>query len=253
MGAAMNAQFRLDPSAELYSWPPLAPVQPHYRCVARAVVPRQVNVGAAVASLAIVAGAFASLLYVSDEPEPAPPVVRPMMIIEMRDLQPPPRQPEPKAVKATRTKKPLSAPPSPPMVLQPSLSAIDAPAMPAIAAVSVPQAGPPGPAPAAPVVGPPAGEAAGLSDLSARMISAEPPRYPVQSRRLLEQGTVVLAVLLATNGSVMEIQVARSSGFDRLDEAALRAVRRWRWMPAFHDGNPVLVRGVVTIPFVLKT
>jgi periplasmic protein TonB len=48
------------------------------------------------------------------------------------------------------------------------------------------------------------------------------------------------------------VSVARSSGFDRLDKAALDAVRRWRWSPTLRDGAPVSVRGTVDIPFVLQ-
>lgn len=103
--------------------------------------------------------------------------------------------------------------------------------------------GPPAPA------GPPAPVSRG--DLSSSMIHAPPPRYPYESRRKREQGTVVLAVTLATDGTVEDIRVARSSGHRRLDEAALGAVRKWRWSPTMRDGQPVRVRGTVEIPFVL--
>ena len=53
------------------------------------------------------------------------------------------------------------------------------------------------------------------------MISATPPRYPEMSRRLHEQGTVYLSVLVGTDGAVSEISVSRSSGSARLDKAAL--------------------------------
>jgi protein TonB len=62
-------------------------------------------------------------------------------------------------------------------------------------------------------------------DLSSSMIHAPPPRYPRESRRRHEQGTVLLAVLLATDGSVETLRIARSSGYRRLDEAALDAVQ----------------------------
>ena len=91
-----------------------------------------------------------------------------------------------------------------------------------------------------------------VSDLSVRMTSGSPPRYPMESRRKREQGTVVLSLTLGLDGRVANISVARSSGFDRLDQAALSAVRKWRWAPLIQDGKPVLMRGVVEIPFVLK-
>jgi protein TonB len=90
------------------------------------------------------------------------------------------------------------------------------------------------------------------SDLGATMISARPPVYPMESRRKHEQGTVVLMLMLDTEGRVADIRVERSSGHDRLDRAALSAVRQWRWSPTVRDGVPVAVRGLVEIPFVLK-
>lgn len=101
----------------------------------------------------------------------------------------------------------------------------------------------PAPAPAAPVA---------RDDLSSSMIHAPPPRYPHESRRKREQGTVVLAVTLGTDGSVEDIRIARSSGYSRLDDAALGAVRKWRWSPTLSGGVAVRVRGTVEIPFVLR-
>jgi len=110
------------------------------------------------------------------------------------------------------------------------------------------QAAPPSvnPAPA------PAPSIVDASDLGTRMISGDPPRYPRESRRKREQGTVMLSVTLDTGGRVAEISVAQSSGYRRLDHAALEAVRRWRWAPAQRDGIAVMMRGVVPIPFILQ-
>lgn len=127
---------------------------------------------------------------------------------------------------------------APPMV-QPAAVALSAPALPV--------AQPAAPAPAPPA--PPAAVQNG--DLGTRILSAPPPRYPVQSRRRREQGTVELLLTLAQDGSVETIAISRSSGFARLDDAALGAVRRWRWEPTVQAGAPVKVRGIVAIPFVL--
>ncbi|TVV70453.1 energy transducer TonB [Sphingomonas solaris] len=89
-------------------------------------------------------------------------------------------------------------------------------------------------------------------DLSTKLVSGKPPRYPIESRRHKEQGTVVLRLTLGLDGGVEAISVAQSSGFDRLDQAALDAVRRWRWSPTVQGGQPVQVRGMVPIPFVLQ-
>ena len=99
-------------------------------------------------------------------------------------------------------------------------------------------------APAAPVT---------VDNLDERMIEGKPPRYPMESRRKREQGTVLLRLLIGLDGRVAQASVAESSGFDRLDQAALQAVRGWRWQPMVRDGTTVEVRGVMPIPFVLKT
>ena len=90
------------------------------------------------------------------------------------------------------------------------------------------------------------------ADLAGTMIAAKPPKYPIESRRQQEQGTVVLNVLVGTAGTVVDISIAKSSGFERLDKAALAAVRGWRWSPTLRNGQPVMVKGYVDIPFVLK-
>lgn len=172
-------------------------------------------------------------------------------MLEMPRQPPPPARPTPQPQELHKTPPPISEVVAPvPQVVTPTpapavfVTETAAPPRPAPAAASAE------PAPAAPPA-PPAPVAAG--DLSAKMLSAKPPSYPLESRRLREQGTVVLAVLLATDGRVEDISVAHSSGFDRLDHAALSAVRSWRWSPLMHGGEAVMVRGMVTIPFVLRT
>ncbi|MFT3964816.1 MAG: TonB family protein [Sphingobium sp.] len=112
------------------------------------------------------------------------------------------------------------------------------------------------PAPPSAVSAPPAPPAPPsimqASDLGSRMVSGKPPRYPVESRRKHEQGTVVLMLILGVDGKVSSIAVNQSSGFARLDDAALDAVRKWRWEPIVRNGQPVMVKGLVEIPFVLQ-
>ena len=62
------------------------------------------------------------------------------------------------------------------------------------------------------------------------------PHYPRQSRRLGEQGRVLLSVLVLADGTLGAVHLKRSSGFKRLDEAALRCVKRWRFKPATRAG-----------------
>ena len=59
-----------------------------------------------------------------------------------------------------------------------------------------------------------------------------PPQYPAESRKLREEGVVLLKVAVTAAGRAADVQLQRSSGHSRLDEAALRAVRRWEFKPA---------------------
>lgn len=79
-----------------------------------------------------------------------------------------------------------------------------------------------------------------------------PPEYPASSRRNAEQGTVRLAVEITALGTVAGVEVARSSGHPALDEAARRAVARWRFEPAMRDGVPVSATAQIAITFRLQ-
>ena len=58
------------------------------------------------------------------------------------------------------------------------------------------------------------------------------PGYPSISRRLGEEGVVMLRVYVSAQGTPDQIQLLKSSGFARLDQAAQEAVGRWRFVPA---------------------
>jgi protein TonB len=137
-----------------------------------------------------------------------------------------------------------------PMVQIPMPSPVSIPTTPD----PVPMALPPSPltantAPPAPPAPPSIVQA---SDLGNKMVAGKAPSYPVDSRRKREEGTVVLTLTLGLDGRVASIAVSKTSGFARLDEAALSAVRKWRWEPIMRNGQPVMVRGLVEIPFVIK-
>jgi TonB family protein len=79
-----------------------------------------------------------------------------------------------------------------------------------------------------------------------------PPAYPAIARRREQQGTVTVKVLVGADGSVERAEIADSSGFDALDNAALETVRsRWRFVPARHDGLEVESWVLVPIRFAL--
>lgn len=79
------------------------------------------------------------------------------------------------------------------------------------------------------------------------------PEYPPTSRRLGEEGSVVLQVLVGADGKVQDGKVKTSSGFPRLDEAALKhALRAWRFTPGTEDGVPVTAWHSVKVTFKIE-
>jgi periplasmic protein TonB len=78
------------------------------------------------------------------------------------------------------------------------------------------------------------------------------PEYPPSSRRAGEAGTVVLELYILENGRVGDARVKTSSGFPKLDEAALREVKRsWRLTPGTENGKPVPMWGQFAVTFKL--
>jgi|GEM_PF-2733558 len=80
----------------------------------------------------------------------------------------------------------------------------------------------------------------------------DPPAYPPQSVRLGEQGVVLLALCIDAAGHVTAVQVVRSSGFRRLDDAAARAAKVWRYDPAMLAGKAVAIEVNQPVPFALS-
>ena len=90
------------------------------------------------------------------------------------------------------------------------------------------------------------------SELSLACPDRNPPNYPAISRRLGEQGQVKLKVELDETGRVTSARVVESSGFKRLDEAGLNAVKSWRCNPATRDGKPVRAVALQPLDFILN-
>jgi len=158
-------------------------------------------------------------------PAPAPPVVRP---------------PDPPPV----AKKP---PPTPPP--RPVLTAVaEAPVASASFAVPPQPPAPPAPTPVETPPAPPPPVVAARFD--ADYLHNPKPVYPSMSRRLGEEGTVRLRVKVGADGTALTVETERSSGFDRLDAAALDAVRRWRFVPARR--GDVAIEAWVAVPIVFK-
>jgi len=171
----------------------------------------------------------AMTLFVNFIAPPAPEIVPPQPKPQPKPQPRPIEKPQPRQIVATA---PIVAPTdyvAPPPPPQPA-----------------PVVAPPKPVtPAAPPL--PVGPVTLAGELSVACPQRTPPSYPPTSRRLGEEGTVILRVELDEQGKVCAARVSSSSGFARLDTAALDAVRNWHCNPAQRAGQPV--RSVALQPF----
>ena len=82
--------------------------------------------------------------------------------------------------------------------------------------------------------------------------SAPAPAYPPEALARELEGTVMLKVLVDVDGSPLSVEIERSSGHRRLDDAARRQVlRKWKFKPAIRDGQAIQVYGIVPVSFTL--
>lgn len=163
---------------------------------------------------------------VAPPPEAAPPEPAILTPPVEPDIAPPRFTLAPEPAVSVPVTSPLTAPPP---VAAPQASA--APAVPS-PAVASPE----------PIVPP---------DFSAAQLDNPGPAYPYLSRRAREEGVVTLKVLVTEQGRADSIAVDESSGFERLDKAALATVRRWRFVPARQAGHAVAAWVLVPITFAL--
>ncbi|GIK23615.1 MAG: hypothetical protein BroJett005_30290 [Ignavibacteriota bacterium] len=138
--------------------------------------------------------------------------------------------------------KPRPAPPQPPVQL----------AVPEASPAPSPVVVPPAPAPVPPVAAPPAFVQATQPRFDADYFDNPKPPYPPLSRRMGEQGRVVLRVHVTPDGAAGEVLLATSSGSPRLDESALATVRRWKFVPARRGTDAVAAWVLIPIAFTLK-
>ncbi|MDZ7870641.1 MAG: energy transducer TonB [Rheinheimera sp.] len=185
-------------------------------------------------------GAIAALVQAepaitAPKPEMEPPKLQGMLIAPEPKMAPPPKaEPEPA--------KPLPKPPpkQPPLKRTKPSQTTPPPVAKAAAAAPAPTLTKPvtqrAPASstaktAEPTTQLPSADAAGLNNKA--------PVYPMLSRKRKEQGTVWLLLLVSKEGLVSELKLKKTSGFDRLDQAALQAVKKWKFQPARQQGQPI--------------
>jgi protein TonB len=191
------------------------------------------------------------------EPEPAPPQPEP----------PKPEPPKPEPPKPKPGPKPKPKPVAQPVVTETPVPLADIPvADPVPAAAPEPESAVPAggvqTASAAPVggtrtvSGAPGGDPHGDAAVEARFDAAylrnPKPLYPPMSKKLREEGKVMLRVYVLANGSAGKVEIKQSSGSARLDEAARSAVTQWRFVPARRRNEAVDAWVVVPISFNLE-
>lgn len=184
---------------------------------------------------------FVELLTDPVKPEPAKP--------EPARLEP--VRPEPPRPKPVKREKPVQLPQQlvarTPAVLPSDRVAPPPPPEPVPAEIEAPvKPAPPAPPPR------PAGPVALSGELALTCPDRAPPTYPAISRRLGEEGKVILRVELDETGRIDRATVQTSSGFTRIDEAALATVKRWRCNPATRDGVAVRAAAIQPFNFVLE-
>jgi len=170
----------------------------------------------------------------------------------------PPAPPEPARVKPTAApavqKKAVTRAPIQPQA-QPLAIADPTPSPNAPTGVATPApVAPPAPVAAAPAAppAPPSPPAVQMPSSSADYLQNPKPAYPPLSKRLNEQGKVVVRVLISAEGTPKNAEIRQSSGFDRLDQAALATVLKWRYVPGKRGGVAEDMWFNVPINFVLE-
>jgi periplasmic protein TonB len=87
---------------------------------------------------------------------------------------------------------------------------------------------------------------------SAAYLNNPKPSYPELSKLRGETGTTLLRVSISADGKAHAVQVQQSSGSRRLDDAAVKAVLAWRFVPSTVDASPVSSTVLIPIPFILE-
>ena len=190
-------------------------------------------------------------------PAAAPPAPKPL-----------PQRPRPvlkPVAKAPAVKVPVAKTPEPPPELTsstvPSESAIalpsPSPSPNVAAAVSAPTAagGSPASAGASSGGGPftassGSGDGTSLARFDADYLRNPAPPYPAISKRMREEGKVILRVSVTPAGTAESVEIKSSSGSARLDESALRTVRQWKFIPARRGDTAV--QSWVLVPVIFK-
>ncbi|MEO7953939.1 MAG: energy transducer TonB [Polaromonas sp.] len=144
---------------------------------------------------------------------------------------------------------PAPQPPQPLAIADAAPAAAEVPTAVVSAAPAAPVAVAPGPStPPGPTVPP----AVQLPSTNADYLQNPKPAYPPLSKRMGEQGKVIVRVLIGADGAAQKAEIRQSSGFERLDQAALNTVLKWRYVPGKRGGVAEDMWFNVPINFVLE-
>lgn len=189
--------------------------------------------------------------WVAPAPTPAP-EVRPQPVTQPK---PSPASPRPQVKQTPPAPVPTPAPVLPvvaPISSEPSLVPV-AQATPPVAVHPTPSVAPAAATPSAPPTQTaPAAPRIELPSTQADYLNNPRPAYPPLSKRLGEEGKVVLRVRIEADGRASQAEIHRSSGYERLDQTALQTVLRWRYVPGKRNGVPEAMWFNVPINFVLE-
>jgi len=172
----------------------------------------------------------------------APQIMELPMIVDLipaQEEEQPQAKPLPMA-KPQPVHKPTPAPKTPAPKLETTTSDVPAP--------SAPVAPPPEPAPPAPAA--PAAPAVSQARFDADYLRNPAPSYPALSRRMGEEGKVILRVSVNPQGTADSVEIRTSSGSPRLDESALKTVRNWKFIPA--KRGDTAIQSWVLVPIIFK-
>jgi periplasmic protein TonB len=173
------------------------------------------------------------------------PVEQPPIIARPPDVEPTPipPPPEPLPAPAIEPVKPEPPPPVEPVAQAEPVAAVQPVARAEPAPHVEAAVRPPPPVPPEPITPP---------QFNADYLHNPTPTYPSLSRRMGEQGKVLVRVLVSAEGLVERIELKNSSGSRRLDQAALDAVKQWKFVPARQGDLKVSAWVLVPIVFALQ-
>jgi len=91
--------------------------------------------------------------------------------------------------------------------------------------------------------------------LTSRLIAVSRvmPVYPWRAKAMGVEGWVKIEIIVDTQGSVSRVSVIEDSPKNMFGEAAINAIKQWRFKPAFIDGEPVEQRAIQTMEFRLRS